>query len=107
MNCLLDNIYSSAFPIRLYTILEHEDPSIIGWASSGVAFRVKDVDRFRDETLPRYFRHQKITSFQRQLNLYGFIRVLKGYHLQLQLRRPHLITMPDGSNWPSMMMAQG
>lgn len=78
MNCLLDNIYSSAFPIRLYTILEHEDPSIIGWASSGVAFRVKDVDRFRDETLPRYFRHQKITSFQRQLNLYGFIRVLKG-----------------------------
>ena len=78
MSCQLDNICTTAFPIRLYSILEMEDPSIIGWSHSGVAFRVKDVDRFREETLPRYFRHQKITSFQRQLNLYGFIRIQKG-----------------------------
>ena len=59
-------------------MLESEDPSVVSWTSNGKAFKVLDLDRFRDETLPKYFRHNKITSFQRQLNLYGYLRIQKG-----------------------------
>jgi hypothetical protein len=41
--------------------------------------------------MPLYFRQSKITSFQRQLNLYGFIRITQGldrggYYHELFLR---------------------
>ena len=74
----LDSMTATAFPLRLFTMLENEDPAIVGWSNSGLAFRVKDINRFREETLPKYYRHNKITSFQRQLNLYGFTRMHKG-----------------------------
>jgi hypothetical protein len=68
----------TAFPMRLYAMLEAEDSEIVSWSRSGTAFRVHNVYRFREETLPKYYRHNKITSFQRQLNLYGFKRLHKG-----------------------------
>jgi hypothetical protein len=73
-----DPMIAASFPMRLYAILETEDALIVSWTKSGLAFRVKDLARFREETLPKYYRHNKITSFQRQLNLYGFARLNKG-----------------------------
>eukprot|EP00616_Rhizochromulina_sp_CCMP1243_P006131 CAMPEP_0118991694 /NCGR_PEP_ID=MMETSP1173-20130426/52135_1 /TAXON_ID=1034831 /ORGANISM="Rhizochromulina marina cf, Strain CCMP1243" /LENGTH=778 /DNA_ID=CAMNT_0006942837 /DNA_START=103 /DNA_END=2436 /DNA_ORIENTATION=+ len=69
---------SNAFPRRLYELLNNEDPSIVMWTKNGQAFRVMNTARFCAEVLPKYFRHQKLTSFQRQLNLYGFHHVTKG-----------------------------
>ena len=55
-------------------------------------------ERFEKEILPTFFKQSRISSFQRQLNLYGFTRIntgpdAGGYYHELFLRgRPALGT---------------
>jgi hypothetical protein len=42
------------------------------WGEDGRAFDILDTDVFSATVLPKYFRHSKFTSFQRQLNYFGF-----------------------------------
>jgi hypothetical protein len=101
-------------------------PVIVTWLPHGRAFLVKKPKIFTEQIMPkyvalrsmhscrsllvshhslicsssflnsRYFRQTKLTSFQRQLNLYGFRRITQGpdagaYYHELFLRgRPHL-----------------
>jgi hypothetical protein len=75
------------FPRRLYEMLQSErkliaanadHPKIIFWSESGKAFRIADVAEFSTAILPKYFRTKKFSSFQRNLNLYGFAKVRRG-----------------------------
>lgn len=45
---------------------------IIYWSSNGLEFTIKDISKFEEIVLPKYFRHNKMNSFVRQLNMYGF-----------------------------------
>ena len=42
---------------------------------SGDAFRISDLDRLENETLPAFFRHQRFQSLVRQLNFYNFRKI--------------------------------
>jgi hypothetical protein len=84
------------FPQTLMELLSSEDPEIITWLPSGKAFIVRCPKKFVELVLPRFFKQTKITSFQRQLNMYGFRRIADGpemgaYRHELFLRdKPHL-----------------
>jgi len=52
--------------------------NIVSWMPHGRAFIVKSIPLFVEKIMPRYFKQSKWTSFQRQLNLYGFQRLTKG-----------------------------
>mmetsp|Transcript_12231 Transcript_12231/g.17401 ORF Transcript_12231/g.17401 Transcript_12231/m.17401 type:complete len:248 (-) Transcript_12231:149-892(-) len=75
------------FPRRLYEMLESESKlastlpdhqHVISWSASGKAFGILDVNLFTSRVLSKYFRTSKFSSFQRNLNLYGFSKVRRG-----------------------------
>ena len=45
------------------------------WLPSGDAFRISDLHRLENETLPTFFRHNRFQSLVRQLNFYNFRKV--------------------------------
>ncbi|KAJ1390919.1 HSF-type DNA-binding-domain-containing protein, partial [Ochromonadaceae sp. CCMP2298] len=67
-----------SFPAKVYQILECESREIICWNDNGMSFRILDHSRFEREIVPKYFRHNQISSVQRQLNLYGFKCISRG-----------------------------
>lgn len=86
------------FPEKLYEMLSHQSITgkLVSWLPHGRAFLVRKPKLFTEVIMPRYFRQTKLTSFQRQLNLYGFRRITQGsdagaYYHELFLRgRPQL-----------------
>ena len=67
------------FPAVLHCMMEQSDAQgyghIISWQPHGRAFRINDTKKFVECVLPMYFKHSKLSSFQRQLSLYGFVRL--------------------------------
>ncbi|KAF4047019.1 HSF-type DNA-binding [Phytophthora infestans] len=60
------------FVRTVYDMLQNEDQRILSWSADGSHFQVYDVPRLETEVLRKYFKHGKFSSFQRQLNNFGF-----------------------------------
>ncbi|KAJ1026934.1 hypothetical protein NDA16_002227 [Ustilago loliicola] len=70
------NKNNPAFLNKLRSMVD--DPNtdeLIRWSPDGASFFVPNHVRFGDEVLPRFFKHNRFSSFVRQLNMYGFHKV--------------------------------
>ena len=91
---------SIPFPLKLHKMLDramvegHGD--VVSWQPHGRCFVIYKLKDFQDIVLPKYFKLSKISSFQRQLNLYGFQRLTigrdrGGYYHELFLRNKEFL----------------
>ena len=64
------------FPEKLHRLLLEVEAAgrgdVISFMASGRAFCIHKPDQFFKEIVPLYFRQSRLSSFKRQLNLYGF-----------------------------------
>ncbi|PYH97473.1 HSF-type DNA-binding domain protein [Aspergillus ellipticus CBS 707.79] len=73
-------VVQTAFIHKLYNMLE--DPGIqhlISWSSTNDSFVMSPTSEF-SKVLAQYFKHTNISSFVRQLNMYGFHKVSDVFH---------------------------
>mmetsp|Transcript_28019 Transcript_28019/g.46365 ORF Transcript_28019/g.46365 Transcript_28019/m.46365 type:complete len:438 (-) Transcript_28019:122-1435(-) len=71
-----------AFPWKLHDVLEDAEKKgfthIVSWTMNGRAFKVHDQKTFETDIMTKYFNQTQYKSFQRQLNIYNFIRITSG-----------------------------
>ena len=64
------------FPEKLHRLLLEVEAAgrsdIISFVANGRAFQIHMPDKFSKDIVPLYFRQSRLSSFKRQLNLYGF-----------------------------------
>ena len=88
------------FPEKLHRLLLEVELSgrsdVISFVSEGRAFAIHNSEVFFREIVPLYFRQSRLSSFKRQLNLYGFELINTGpsrgayYHELFQRDNPKL-----------------
>lgn len=63
----------SSFLIKLREILNDPDNSeYIKWSENGFIIYSQNINGFANNILPKYFKHNLFSTFQKQLNLYNF-----------------------------------
>ncbi|CAB9505502.1 stress transcription factor B [Seminavis robusta] len=88
------------FPEKLHRMLMEVEASskghIISFVDEGRAFAIHKPNQFFKEIVPLYFRQSRLSSFKRQLNLYGFELISNGpsrgayFHELFQRDKPNL-----------------
>ena len=64
---------SQSFLSKLYDILNnHNYNNVISWDTDGKKVVISDVVKLCKDILPKFYKHRNLSSFIRQLNLYGF-----------------------------------
>lgn len=64
------------FLLKLVNLLEQDEfKEFIAWSDDGTYFVVHDQSSFSKQVLPKFFKHNRFSSFVRQLNMYGFRKV--------------------------------
>mmetsp|Transcript_17374 Transcript_17374/g.32943 ORF Transcript_17374/g.32943 Transcript_17374/m.32943 type:complete len:497 (+) Transcript_17374:106-1596(+) len=97
-----ENVGAGPFPVKLHIVLKIMENGakdhIVSWLPHGRAFAIHNPKLFESEVMKKYFNQSQISSFRRQLNLYGFIRLSKGrdagaYYHEFFLRGKPLLSM--------------
>lgn len=88
------------FPEKLYRLLRETESAgssdIISFVADGRAFAIHKPELFFRDIIPQYFRQSRLSSFKRQLNLYGFELINSGparggyYHKLFHRDQPEL-----------------
>jgi len=66
---------AAPFVSKLFDIISNASlEDSIRWGPAGDSIIITDANKFAKDVLPRYFKHDNIRSFARQLNIYGFKR---------------------------------
>lgn len=89
------------FPARLHRLLTEVEAAgqsdIISFSEDGLAFFIHKPREFFQNICKVYFRQRRLSSFKRQLNLYGFELIARGpnkggyYHEYFQRDHPELV----------------
>ncbi|KAH7370558.1 HSF-type DNA-binding-domain-containing protein [Rhexocercosporidium sp. MPI-PUGE-AT-0058] len=73
-------VVNTAFVHKLYGMLEDQSiQHLISWSNSAESFVMSPSNDF-SKVLSQYFKHTNISSFVRQLNMYGFHKVSDVFH---------------------------
>ncbi|KAL4787541.1 HSF-type DNA-binding-domain-containing protein [Aspergillus varians] len=73
-------VVQTAFIHKLYNMLEDQSiQHLISWSSGNDSFVMSPTSEF-SKVLAQYFKHTNISSFVRQLNMYGFHKVSDVFH---------------------------
>ncbi|KKK17817.1 hypothetical protein P175DRAFT_0510150 [Aspergillus ochraceoroseus IBT 24754] len=73
-------VVQTAFIHKLYNMLEDQSiQHLISWSGTNDSFVMSPTSEF-SKVLAQYFKHTNISSFVRQLNMYGFHKVSDVFH---------------------------
>nr|AAC39028.1 heat shock transcription factor [Schistosoma mansoni] len=93
-----------AFLTKLKLLVDDEETNeLIYWDPHGTSFHIRDGNRLAKELLPLYFKHNNLSSFIRQLNMYGFRKInrvdpslpLKSDTEDMEFSHPYFIRNKD------------
>ncbi|XP_021962785.1 heat shock factor protein 1 isoform X2 [Folsomia candida] len=80
-----------AFLAKLWKLVD--DPvtnDLIYWSEPGNSFVIRNQAKFSRELLPLYYKHNNMASFVRQLNMYGFHKVVSVEQGGLKLEKDEM-----------------
>jgi len=66
---------------KAFSLVESCPVDIACWSKVGDTFVIKNTDKFSKEIIPKWYKHNNISSFVRQLHFYGFRKVKTEFSL--------------------------
>jgi hypothetical protein len=84
--------HGSSFVKKLWQILlDASTQNIVCWDARGTQFSISDRKLFAENILPRYFAHNKFSSFTRQLGYFKFVRHRSPFKQALYFSHPDFL----------------
>ncbi|KAK3877633.1 hypothetical protein Pcinc_017667 [Petrolisthes cinctipes] len=80
-----------AFLTKLWRLVDDPNTNdLINWTQSGRSFLIQNQAIFARDLLPQYYKHNNMASFVRQLNMYGFHKVVSADSGGLRVERDEM-----------------